>query len=124
VTPSFKDLVVRNRDLGLHFIHEVSLRLSVPSLPDPSDPDGCPPGDDTDSDSHCSGNPSCSTPFSGGRSMGDSIASQIPTLGELCPPPLPAAPGVSLYTLRHMGKSLSSIEHKSIGRLICSKGHG
>ena len=93
VTPSFKDLVVRNRDLGLHFIHEVSLRLSVPSLPDPTNPDGCPAGEESDSDSPCSGIPSCSTPFSGGRSMGDSVASQIPTLGE--------TPSLSLLQYRY-----------------------
>lgn len=42
VTPSFKSLVSRNPDLCLNFIKEVSLHLSIPSLPEPTDPDGNP----------------------------------------------------------------------------------
>ena len=72
MAPSFKALVQRSPDLCLHFIKEVSLRLSIPCLPEPIDADGCPLSEDPESDAG-----GCTPPAAAGGA-----SPQIPTVGE------------------------------------------
>ena len=70
VTSSFKSLVARNPDLCLNFIKEVSLCLSIPSLPEAADPDSG-SKDDADFDA----------PEQGSPATASSTTTAVPSLG-------------------------------------------
>ena len=89
VAPSFKALVQRNTDLCLQFIKEVSLRLAIPSIPEPNDPDGTPLSEDPDSDDARADYCSMGSPAPSGASSTASEgerASAIPSMGPPTPP--------------------------------------